>query len=136
MPGCGWSGALFSALTVRYLLRLASTTSLTWVWNSPCQPLWMYVPWGYQLTPRAITTTWAATPHRLELRASRAQGVLIRGPSVTDMGVRVPESLKGIVDVRLTRLDRYKPTLLFEDTGHCAGLEVVGDLERLLTWQN
>ncbi len=76
--------------------------------------------------------------HRLELRAMRApdgtgaQGGLIRGPSTVDMGVRVPETLSASVDVRLSRLGGGQAGIAFEGTGRYAGLEVVGDLDRLL----
>ena len=88
-----------------------------------------------EATDEQVTWVVRDRTHRLELRASRAQGALIRGPSVTDMGVRVPETLQGIVHVRLSRLVRGQQALLFEDTGRCAGLEVAGDLERLLSWE-
>lgn len=70
--------------------------------------------------------------YQLEMRATRAQGGLIRGPSTSDMGVRVPETLSASVEVRLARLRGRQETVLLEDTGRYAGLEVVGDLERLL----
>ena len=57
---------------------------------------------------------------------------LIRGPSVRAMGVRVAESLSASVEVRLTRLRGRQATVIFEGTGRYAGLEVEGDLERLL----
>jgi hypothetical protein len=67
--------------------------------------------------------------HRLSLHATRAEAGLLRGPSVTDMGVRVPETLRARVAVRLT--DRAG-RVLFEGQGRHAGLEVAGDLRRLL----
>jgi tocopherol cyclase len=70
--------------------------------------------------------------HRLELRAMRAEGGLIRGPSTIEMGVRVAESLSASVEVRLTRLRGGQATLIFKGTGRYAGLEIMGDLERLL----
>jgi hypothetical protein len=70
--------------------------------------------------------------YRLEMRAARAQGGLLRGPSEADMGVRVPETLQATVDVRLTELGGGQEGLRFSDTGRYAGLEVAGDLERLL----
>jgi hypothetical protein len=78
-------------------------------------------------------------PHRLEIRAWRAEGGSLRGPSPSDMGVRVPETLSARIDVRLSRLPGRvaagrgrRAETLYEGTGRTAGLEVVGDLERLL----
>jgi hypothetical protein len=65
----------------------------------------------------------------LELSAARAQGGLLRGPTRLDMGKRVAETLQAEVHVRLLRRDG---SLLFEGTGRHAGLEVHGDLPRLL----
>jgi hypothetical protein len=82
--------------------------------------------------------------HRLELRATRApedtrtaegkdaESGLIRGPSTVDMGVRVPEILSARVHVRLLNLEGQRQEVVFEGTGLYGGLEVVGDLERLL----
>lgn len=67
--------------------------------------------------------------HRLSLKAWRAQGGLLLGPTPEDMGTRVMETLSASIDVRLETL---QGDLVFEGTGEHAGLEVVGDLERLL----
>ena len=67
--------------------------------------------------------------HRLRLNACRAQGGLLRGPTPLDMGGRVMETLSASIDVQLENL---QGDLLFEGTGENAGLEVVGDLQRLL----
>lgn len=66
--------------------------------------------------------------HRLEMRAHRAEGGLLRVPTKLDMGKRVDESLKSSVDVRLTTCSGQ---VLFELTGHHAGLEVFNH-EKLL----
>ena len=68
--------------------------------------------------------------HRLEINAARANGGLLAGPSKVDMGVRVAETLQGTIQVRLSKREvTSKP--LFQDTGRCAGLEIVGNAERL-----
>jgi len=67
--------------------------------------------------------------HRLKLNARRAQGGLLRGPTPQDMGGRVMETLSASIDVRL---ETSQGNLIFEGTGEHAGLEVVGDLQRLL----
>jgi tocopherol cyclase len=66
---------------------------------------------------------------RLLLSARRVQGGLLRGPTRLDMGQRVLETLNASVQVRLETLDG---AILFEGTGAHTGLEVMGDLPRLL----
>lgn len=67
--------------------------------------------------------------HRLHLNAFRAQGGLLRGPTQLDMGQRVMETLNATVEVRLETL---KGALVFEGVGAHTGLEVMGDLPRLM----
>lgn len=67
--------------------------------------------------------------HRLSLTARRVQGGFLRGPTRLDMGKRVLETLNATVQVRLETL---QGALIFEGTGAHAGLEVMGDLPRLL----
>ncbi len=67
--------------------------------------------------------------HRLFLRANRVQGGLLRGPTRLDMGQRVLETLNATVQVRLETLEGKK---MFEGIGAHTGLEVMGDLPRLL----
>jgi hypothetical protein len=45
------------------------------------------------------------------------------------MGKRVPETLKATIDFELTALDG---TPILSGAGRCAGLEVAGEVERLL----
>jgi hypothetical protein len=71
--------------------------------------------------------------HRLEIQAARVQGVPLRGPSRADMGVRVPETLDATIDVRLVELRNKTSALVFEGQGQYAGLEVVGEVERLVS---
>jgi tocopherol cyclase len=79
--------------------------------------------------------TWVLQNHRyrLSLIATRDQGGLLRGPTRVDMGRRVPETLNASVQVQLKTLPGE---LLFEGYGTHAGLEVVGDLPRLLHGQS
>jgi tocopherol cyclase len=67
--------------------------------------------------------------YRLFLTACRVQGGLLRGPTRLDMGKRVLETLNATVQVRLETL---KGTLVFEGVGAHTGLEVMGDLPRLI----
>ncbi len=69
--------------------------------------------------------------HRLEIRAPRVDATDLKGPSTSDMGVRVPESLSAAIEVRLCALAESRQSILFEGTGRHAGLEVAGDLRLL-----
>ena len=66
---------------------------------------------------------------RLSLTACRVQGGLLRGPTRLDMGKRVLETLNATVQVQLETL---QGALVFEGVGAHTGLEVMGDLPRLL----
>jgi tocopherol cyclase len=70
--------------------------------------------------------------HRLEMRARRAQSGLLKGPSKSDMGLRVPETLQAEIAVRLTALEGRAERVIFEGAGRNGGLEVGGDIPRLL----
>jgi hypothetical protein len=59
--------------------------------------------------------------------AERSQGGLLHAPERTAMLERVMESLTARVHVRLVALSP-RETVIFEDTGRHAGLEVVGAL--------
>lgn len=67
--------------------------------------------------------------HRLELLAARTHGGLLAGPTKTDMGKRVAETLNATVEVELSTLAGER---VLQDRGRHAGLEVHGDLTRLL----
>ncbi|TVP69750.1 MAG: hypothetical protein EA340_06805 [Nitriliruptor sp.] len=77
---------------------------------------------------------WTITDrHRqLEVHARRAAAGLLLGPTREQMESRVGETMRAEIEVRL--LDRRTRTVL-EGTGRNAGLEVHGDLERLLALQ-
>lgn len=74
---------------------------------------------------------WVLRNHqsRLFLKAFRVQGGLLRGPTRLDMGQRVLETLNATVQVRLETL---QGEVLFDAIGAHTGLEVMGDLPRLL----
>ena len=65
----------------------------------------------------------------LHLVAERRRGGLLHAPVRTQMHRRVEETLDAKVHVLLVDGDG---TTLLDDTGECAGLEVHGDLDRLL----
>ena len=67
--------------------------------------------------------------YRLEIKARRGVTGDLKGPTRQDMGMRVAESLVAEIEIKLVAT---KGKLIFEGTGRNAGLEVAGDLERLL----
>ncbi len=69
---------------------------------------------------------------QLELHASRASAGLLLGPTREHMESRVGETMLATIDVRFT--DRRR-RLVLEGRGRNAGLEVHGDLDRLLALQ-
>lgn len=69
--------------------------------------------------------------YRLELDAERASGGLLKAPYRIGMLERVVESLTATVDVRLIDITKGE-RLVFAGSGRYAGLEVAGDLSRLL----
>ena len=66
---------------------------------------------------------------RLEMQAVKAGGGLIYGPTPYNMGRRVDETLDASLFVRLAEPDGR---VLLEDRGRHAGLEISGDVSRLL----
>lgn len=70
--------------------------------------------------------------YRLEITGRATEGGVLRGPTGVDMSGRVPESLTGLVSVRLSRWRGKDLHPVFEGTGRNAGLEVVGDVSKLV----
>ena len=66
---------------------------------------------------------------RLRLRAERRRGGLLHAPIRTEMHKRVEETLDARVHVELLRADGR---VIFAGTGEAAGLEVHGEIDRLL----
>lgn len=67
---------------------------------------------------------------RLEIEATRADTSILPGPDRVEMGKRVPETLKAEIHLRLTSI--LTGATIFAGTGRCAGLEVAGEMDRLL----
>ncbi len=68
--------------------------------------------------------------YRMAIHAQRAEGGLLLGPERTDMHMRVGETMQAIVELQL--VEKQWKRIVFEGTGRNAGLEVVGDIDRLL----
>jgi len=67
--------------------------------------------------------------HSLEIIAKRNHTGLLKGPTRVAMDMRVAESLTSSIHIRLS--DNHNTTI-YEGTGFHAGLEVAGDIPRLL----
>lgn len=76
-----------------------------------------------------VTWSTAGPDGNLELKAARVRGGLLHAPLRTAMYQRVEETLDATVQIKHT--DASGKTL-YQGQGSCAGLEVFGDLERLL----
>ncbi len=71
--------------------------------------------------------------HRLSLRIHRGGPTgLLRGPASDGMTRRIEESLAGKVELRLCRIDRRGESLIIDGTGKYAGMEMAGDLPKLI----
>ncbi len=66
---------------------------------------------------------------RLEMEATQAGGGLLYGPAHHDMGKRVDETLNADLSVHLSE---RSGKVLFDGKGRHAGLEINGDIPRLL----
>lgn len=77
--------------------------------------------------------TWALRnrKYRLEVEATRAEGGLLLGPERENMHMRVDETLKSTIQVRL--IERSSNFVIFEGSGRNAALEVVGDLSMIVS---
>lgn len=84
------------------------------------------------ITDASVVWTVRDRDYVLEIEGQRAAGGLLLGPTREEMHIRVDETLNASIGVRLrTRAGET----LFEGTGRHAGMEVQGDLGRLLALQ-
>ncbi len=86
-----------------------------------------------RVTDETVDWAMAGSGFRLELFVTQGEGRgfgLLKGPDGFEMGKRVAETMSATVRVRLTALADGR--VIFEDTGHHAGLEVHEVEARLL----
>lgn len=83
-----------------------------------------------EINPQKVTWVIEDDLYRLKLVGRMAEAGNLKGPSNTDMGRPVPETLSAEVDVRLTARAGHSDhgTVLFSGTGRHAGMEAAGDL--------
>ncbi len=70
--------------------------------------------------------------HRLLLHIQRSQGFSVYAPTRNDMSGRVPETIDAIIHLQLVEIGKNGDHLILEDDGHIAGLEVAGNVDRLI----
>lgn len=85
-----------------------------------------------RISDTAVAWTVRDRRHTLEIEGLRAGGGLLLAPTREDMHVRVDETLNASVSVRLCTREG---ALIFEGAGRHAGMEVQGNLEKLLRLQ-
>ncbi len=93
------------------------------------------------LTAENRTINWTIQDglYQLKILATTPQAGLLRGPSHSDMGRPVPETLSATIDVVLTARHtsaRNSGAVLFRGRGSYGGMEIGGDIEPLLTAAN
>jgi hypothetical protein len=115
-----WIGSSFRGFIVGFWLE-GTLHRFTTYRNSKIESL--------EITDTYVVWVLQNRTHRLHLKAIRAPGGLLRGPTVLDMGKRLMETLNASIQVRLETL---QGVVLFDGIGEHAGLEVVGDPQRLL----
>ena len=67
--------------------------------------------------------------HRLSIQASRKKGVILQAPTTIEMDRRIIETLDAHFDIRF---ETKGGELIYEGSGLHAGLEVVGDIQKLI----
>jgi hypothetical protein len=85
------------------------------------------------ISDRVVVWVLRGGGYRLELAAERAEGGILRAPTTVEMDRRIAETLNSRVEVRLLALRGGREQLVFQDTGTTAGLEAVGDMQRLMS---
>ena len=84
---------------------------------------------NFTISDQQVHMKFSDRSHSLEITAERKSTGLLKGPTRIAMDMRVAESLTSTIHVKLTDHNRK---ILFEDTGSHVGLEVAGDISRLL----
>lgn len=90
--------------------------------------------WIEELAVDKERVTWVVRDkqYRLEMSVTHAPGGMLYAPTATGMKRRIPETLNATAEMRLSALDNPHPRTLFEGSGRHTGMEMVGDLHRLV----
>lgn len=82
-----------------------------------------------EVTAREVKWIISDRKNHLEINIVRGKTGDLRGPTRHEMGMRVAESLDAKINLRLSTVDG---AILFEDCGRHAGLEIVGNMDKLV----
>jgi len=82
-----------------------------------------------EITDKEVIWLMSDREYQLQIRATRGITGDLKGPTRLDMGMRVAESLTSTIHLKLLRKNGE---ILFDNNGRHAGLEVAGDIEKLL----
>lgn len=87
------------------------------------------------LSPGDTYVDWVVrnNSHRLALRVQRSKSFGVYAPTRSDMSGRVAETMDARISLQFSALGNGKERLLLEDNGRNGGLEVAGDIDRLLS---
>jgi len=69
--------------------------------------------------------------YRLDVQVDRDEPTALASPILGLMDGRIEETMNAVVNIQLS--ERKSKRIVWEDTGHHAGLEVAGQLDRILT---
>lgn len=84
---------------------------------------------GLEVDDQRVRWQMRNNTHRLEIVATQAEGGLLHAPTPEGMGRRIAETLSASIHVRLINLK--SGDVEFDGVGEYAGLEAVGDMEKL-----
>jgi tocopherol cyclase len=84
-----------------------------------------------ELSPGIVKVVVEDRGHILEIDCRRREGGLLAAPVNGAMTGRIAEAMTAEVDVRLSAKTRGASSPVFADSGHFAGLEVIGDIDCL-----
>ena len=82
----------------------------------------------YTVSDHTVHAVLSDRSSRLEVTARRAEGGILRAPTLTQMDRRITETLSAQVQVKLSRRQGSRWPVEFDDIGRHAGLEVNGKL--------
>ena len=68
----------------------------------------------------------------LEISATRSEGALLHAPTIKGMTKRIEESIGSVINIKLSEIHKGRRSLILEDTGRNAGLEIGGNLNRFI----
>jgi hypothetical protein len=68
----------------------------------------------------------------LEITVNRSEGSLLQAPTENGMTRRISETLKSMIEIKLSRRSNKGDEIIFDDTGRHAGFEIAGNPRRLL----